>query len=291
MPIWHLTFATSNRFVLFPDRLREAVRMLVDRAGSALLAFCLVDDHGHVGLSAEEARMLCVRRALTLGFRTLSPEVVDLPHVRPVTTRSHLENLYGYCLGQVGHHGLDVDPALWAGSCFPDLVGARCLVVLLPRARQVLPRFDLRDVAYAVQLGHRDIGPLELAAARRLGAFRVWQAAAFAVGAPSEPGHADSASNLARAAATRVAADAGIAREELLEAMQCTSRTWYRLRGTPPDPTHARAVLVRLACEELAASRRLVAPAKAPPRFRREGGRAIEPDPTRSLANARGAGR
>lgn len=113
------------------------------------MLFCIVDDHLHVVLLCEAQQAGVLSRELLLALRPLTGPNLAPAFVRPVEGRGHLEWLVRYVLEQPTKHGLPGHPALWPGSCFPDLVGARRLPGLSLRLRlsEALPRFRLRTRA------------------------------------------------------------------------------------------------------------------------------------------------
>jgi hypothetical protein len=170
MELGWLTIASDGRQVLFPseEARRAAVRVLARVVGPAALLFRVVDDHLHVVVGWERARVGWLSRALVLGLRPLAAAPVEGARVRPVESRAHLESLVGYVLSQTSHHGLAEHPALWTGSCFRDLVGARWLPPLAGRERLSahLPRLPPSALQRAVGLSGRAVEPADDAALR-----------------------------------------------------------------------------------------------------------------------------
>jgi REP element-mobilizing transposase RayT len=127
MNIWHLTYASDGRNPLFPDEVacRKAVRVLGRVAGTSTVLFSIVDDHLHLVLWCDRQRRGRLARALVQALRQVAPVPVESARVRAVENRSHMKWLVDYVLSQTIHHGIPSHPALWSGSCFPDLIGAR----------------------------------------------------------------------------------------------------------------------------------------------------------------------
>ena len=65
--------------------------------------------------------------SLALGLQPLAAAPMAPAHVSPVNDRGHLASLVRYVLDQTTHHELQnvAHPALWRGSSFADIVGAR----------------------------------------------------------------------------------------------------------------------------------------------------------------------
>jgi len=129
MTYWHITIASENRMPLFPSeaRRRQAVRAVVRVGSDCLVLFCIVDDHVHVLVVCAEERVGRVRAGLFSSLKPLTEAPLALPHAKPVRNRDHLQWLVQYFLTQPDHHGLCEELALYSGSCYLDLVGARRL--------------------------------------------------------------------------------------------------------------------------------------------------------------------
>ena len=142
MEIWHLRLSSDGRHPLFPSEQerRAAVRVIVARAGLWLVVFGIVDDHVHLILVSDRKRAAKVARAVKLGLRSISVMPFEPPYLELVKTRPHLLRLAAYVIEQPRKHGLDVHPALWSGSCFADIVGARHIEGLGLRWPDVLLR-------------------------------------------------------------------------------------------------------------------------------------------------------
>ena len=254
MDLWHLTVASEGRQVLFPSEegRRAAVRVLARVAGAEALLFCVVDDHLHLVVASERARIGWLGRALVLGLRPIAAAAVEGARVRPVESRSHLESLVGYVLSQTGHHGLTEHPALWTGSCFQDLVGARWLPPLRVRERLAadLPRLSRDAVHQAVGLSGRPFVAADDAALRRGGAGRLVAAAAAALALP--PGFAGKGAPLvlARRAVAWLGVGCGLTSGDLGFALGVTPRAIRSLLAAAPPDELLRAVRRRHALVE-----------------------------------------
>lgn len=248
----HLTFATEGRHVLFADEAsrRAAVRALTRVRGVRILLFCVVDDHVHVVFWARPSRQGALKKAF---HNVLAPvaQVRVLPgRLRRVNGRSHLWWLVRYLLAQVVKHGLSAHPALWCGSCFLDLIGARWLPSLVLHITDALPRLTRGEVLAAVGLD-RMPRPLEDAEIRGLGARRLVAAAAAA--ACAEPALRGNRQEVvqARRAAVRLGVAAGMTVSELAWALGASTRTVQRLKHADVEEALIEAVRVRLALEEV----------------------------------------
>ena len=221
MAVWHLTFAADGRNPLFLDegcRL-TAVRRLAAVAGPRVVLFCLVDEHVHVVLTGERVEVGRMARSVLLALRPWAAVSIDPARIRLVAGRAHLRRLVRYVLDQPRHHDLPGHPALWSGSCFVDLVGARVVPNLDLRIREVLPRFRLREAHEAVGLPPTRLVPLQGTTVRRLGAFRLSQAAAASLCVEHPLRGKTAPVTLARAAMCQIAREAGIATTEVTDVL------------------------------------------------------------------------
>jgi hypothetical protein len=258
MTCWHLTYPADGRFPLFPDESsrRRAVRALARVAGQKMVLFCIVDEHVHVVLlttGKKEASRLGV--GILFALRPLASTHMEPPYPRPVTTRSHLNWLLRYVLTQPTHHGLQVSPVLWSGSCFQDLSGARVLDGLKLRIAEAIPRLQSREVLSIVGLpAGQELRPATNTELREAGAARVVAAVASALGVGPELAGNTPAIVRARRAAIAVCDQAGIARTEACWALGLSPRTARNLATKPGDPAASRAARVRLRLELVATS-------------------------------------
>lgn len=222
------------------------------------MLFALVDDHAHIVVMVEPQRLRRVQGALSKVLNHRSAVPFAAPYVLPVTTRTHMVSLVGYCLTQFGHHGLPDDPATATGSCFPDLIGARRIPGLTLRIATALPRFRLREAYEAVGLAAA-VMPADDAAARGLGPARLVDllAQTFAV----DPGFASNATAVvkARRVGARLAIDVGMRPRDISGPLGVTAIAAARLAARPVDLADLRAVRMRVALDIAAAN-----PSRAP---------------------------
>ena len=252
MPIHHLTLAADGRQALFPSEAerRLAVRTLARVGGASIVLFSVVDEHVHVVANLEPEGEGRLARALLLALRPLTSVSLDPARVRPVEGRSHLERLVRYVLQQPVHHGIPTHPALWTGSCFPDLVGARILPGFQATLAEFLPRLPQAALFGAVGLSVTDGRPTPTDTLRHLGATRIRDAATavLAVG-PDLEGRADDVVAV-QAATCLLAQEAGIARREVASAIGVPLRTAQRRVHHVVPAEILDAVRVHLALEE-----------------------------------------
>lgn len=251
MEFFHLTFASEGRMPLFTTESQRCagLRALARSARGKLVLFCIVDEHVHVVLAVENrAEAGHVGRALRRSLRNAAGVALGPAFIRPIKTRSHAEWLARtYIVAQPKKHGLPGHPALYSGSCFQDLVGARHLLEL--RITDLMPRFDIRDVLGTVGLPRSPIAPLEPDAIRRLGVGRIVDASMSVLGLAEITGRSRP-NVLARRLAVHVSDDAGIARPEIAHTLELGARAVRKIAALDTDAELSRAVSIRLALEE-----------------------------------------
>jgi hypothetical protein len=211
--------------------------------------FCIVDEHVHVVLAVESrAEAGHLGRALRRSLQNAAGVALGPAFIRPIKTRGHAEWLARtYIVAQPKKHGLPDHPALYSGSCFQDLVGARRLLDL--RIRDLMPRFDIGDVLATVGLPRRRIEPLEADSIRRLGVGRVADASRTVLGLVDLTGRSQP-TVIARRVAVQLSDEIGIARSEIGHVLKLRPRAVRNTAGLETDPAWARAVSIRLALEE-----------------------------------------
>ena len=125
-------------------------------AGEATVLFCIVDDHVHIVLACDRARAGLISRSLSMALAPLARGIaLASARIKPVEGRRHLETLGEYVTLNPRKHGVAA-PALWSGSCFQDLVGARVLPGFTPRLlASLLPRFRMRTLYLAREAAAR----------------------------------------------------------------------------------------------------------------------------------------
>jgi hypothetical protein len=252
MALWHLTLASDGRLPLFPSEAerRHGLLALARVALHELVLFCIVDDHLHAVLTAALERIGHLRSALSraLGLSGSS--------VKQVESRSHMQWLVRYLVTQPAHHKQCDHPALWTGSCFQDLVGARVLGGLRLRIADALPRLRLEELCEMAGLGWRVPAPVDDHAVRAAGAPRLALAAAAAVCAPPGLAGHTAPENRARTLVAVLGSRAGIGVGDLAWATQLTPNGLRRHLWREIDERESRAVRMRLALEAAVEARR-----------------------------------
>jgi hypothetical protein len=249
MEPYHATIATTQRVPLCADteHLRALVRVLARRTVGRLLLFSIVDEHGHLVLEAEPKQLGLLLAGLRRSLQPLSCGSLDRFWSRPVEGRRHLERLVVYLLGQVGHHELDAHPALWEGSCFSDLVGARALEGFDgERFEHWLPRWHRGKLLRAVGLDA--LPPADPSALAALSLPRIAEMAKVVCCADPRP---KAPSNVrARRLAACCAREAGYRSAEIASAWGVSTRSVRRALAVGVSREGLRCLHTRLAVEQ-----------------------------------------
>lgn len=249
MQIWHLGLSSEGRHPLFPSERerRAAVGLVVRRAGPYLVTFGIVDDHLHVVVVCDRRTVGKLGRALLLGLRPIARMGFEPPYIKPVSSRAHLTRLVAYTIEQPVKHGLDEHPALWSGSAFADIVGARA--IFRPRVADVLPRFRRAAAWKAAGLLPGGVEPLRTEPLRGIGSDALIAAAAFAANATPALHRRTAEVTRARALAVSLGKEAGIRTRDLTDTLEVTRESIRKLSQRPPDAEGRAAVLLRLGIE------------------------------------------
>jgi hypothetical protein len=251
MPLYQLRFSSDGRLPLFPDerRLRIAVRRLVKVTRGRLAMFGFVKDHGHPAVIASTHRIGTLRGTLRRSLESVAAQPLEKVWKGRVKDRSHALSLLRYLLNQPLHHGIPAHPALWSGSCFLDLAGARIIDGLELRLSEVVSLSQEELMAMAGLPGGQ-IRPASDAEIRALGATRLTAAASAAFAADPELRGNDAPSVRARRVAACLARQAMVPTSEVAWAFGCSRGGAYALSNAPIEPTWEAAVRIRLGLEE-----------------------------------------
>lgn len=252
MRTWHLTFNDPDRNTLFHGEreLRLAVRTIHRIARERLVLFSIADDHVHIVLEASASKLGRLCRSLLISLRHIS-EIPILPaYVRAVRGQPHLQNLVFYHLRQPTKHGLPSHPALWTGSCFQDLAGARRLADLPSRLQGLLPRFRLSVLLPELGVPPEALEPASSDLIQRVGVKGLAEAASSAFCVPPDLEGITRAVVQARTAVVQLGRWAGIPVQDLSQGLGVSRRSVFRCYTPPMSPEYLRAVALRVSLEE-----------------------------------------
>jgi hypothetical protein len=252
MPVWQLVFSSSRRAALLPDegQRREAVRTLVKATGPQLALFSLVHEHKHAMVRKEEKEIKPFGGKVQRALNAVVEEPLGEPWIERVEGKKHLAHLLRYYLTQPSHHEVGLHDALWTGSCFLDLVGARIIDGLRLAIWDLLPGVPRSVVYKHVGLPAEGIEPVIPEQVRVLGAVRLVAAASAAFAADPLLRGQSRLVLRARAAAVHLGRLAEIPPKELRWALKVSEHVYYDAIRQPVDEVGLVAVRRRLALEE-----------------------------------------
>jgi hypothetical protein len=254
MNVWHIRFSSEERFVLFPDEQtrRAALRRLVKIAGNVMVLFCIVDEHIHEIVTCDHKRAGRIRQATHRSLQPMTSVKLEPSYIKEVENRRHLELLVRYVLTQVEHHALsNAHPALWSGSCFLDMIGARVLENLHLQLNRLLPRFKLRQAYSYVGLPQQEIRPLNNQGIRARGIGDLIGASSSVLAAdPSLAGKMQPVVR-ARRAVVHLANQVGFSRADVGWALQISRRGIRSILQKQESESMLHAIRLHLALEAI----------------------------------------
>ncbi len=249
MEIWHLRFSSDGRHPLFPEETarRAAVLLIVSRAAPWLVVFGMADDHAHVVVACSRAQAGKVSRSIVMGLRPIAGIRFEPPYIKPVEDRAHLKRLVEYCIEQPVKHGLAVHPAVWSGSCFSDVVGARFIEEGALCLSEALPRYRPWEAWVASGLNGAGIRPITDAQIVGMGLDALRDAASFAVCAnPLMTGRTPRESQ-ARSIVVVLGRRAGFQSRDIAVGLGVTTEAVRKLGKRTVDDRALKATLLRMA--------------------------------------------
>jgi len=255
MEIHHivLTSERESRLALLKDE--EAYRLALHKLGrvfkGTLALFALIAEHLHMVSICSRVCAGRLARAAALSLRPIVSTPLAPSYIKPVESRGHMRWLLKYELDQPAKHGMPGPPALWSGSCLPDLVGARQIPGLSLCIRQAIPDFSVGRALGLVGLKAFEVDPAKPAMIRAAGAHRLVAAAAAALGAMPTLEGTESAANLARRAVGKLAKLVGISLGEVSCALDIDGHSVRRARKRPVDDETLDTIARRLILEDL----------------------------------------
>jgi hypothetical protein len=274
--LWQLRISSRYRLPLFPTDVsqRLAVRQLARAASGRLVLFGLVHEHGHPVVFCADEKIGLLKRSVRVSLRRVAAQPIEEVWAEPVNGRNHMRSLLRYVLEQPARHGLPDHPALWSGSCFLDLVGARHLPELSLRLAEALPGVQLSELHEMVGLPPRPVAAASDDAIRDLGAIRLFEAVGAALALAPPFNSLVPRKVAARRLVVQLGRRAGLTWAEIRRVLPVSHAALFRLASSPPaSGALERAVRMRLGLEELVkqgtAAKTSRHPASAPSRDER----------------------
>lgn len=252
MTVWHLGFSSTKRGTLLPDEAqrRAAVRALADVAGDRLALFSLVHTHKHLLVREQERRIKTLGANVRRALSAVTEEPLNEPWIERVDGTSHKEYLVRYILQQPSHHKVGLHDALWTGSCFLDLAGARLVEGLRLCIWDLLPSLPRSVIYKHVGLPTSAAEPATLQQIRVLGAVRLVAAASAAFATDPLLGGRSLLALRSCSHAVQLGRLAEIPNKEMRWALGLPERRFFRMLEQPVDEAGMLAVRRRLTLEE-----------------------------------------
>jgi hypothetical protein len=251
--LFQLRFSSKTRQPLFPDEAhrRTAIQSLAGVMLGRLVCFGFVDDHGHIVAFDTGQHIGRLGGSLQLALEAVAAQPLEEVWHDPVKDRAHLKSLLRYQLNQTFRHGVPCSPALWTGSSFLDVIGARLVEGLELRLFEALPRLVVEDVLSMVGLTAGAIRAAPDGTVRALGVERLKRAAAAAFAVDPELEGNDQPTVNARRVVARLARSARIAVSDVMWVLDCSRSGASRMaRHDLADNRWVEAVRRRLTLEE-----------------------------------------
>jgi REP element-mobilizing transposase RayT len=256
--LWHLTFSSANQYPLVPDETlrRKVVHKLVKKSGQEMVLYCVVDNHIHLVVACDRKRVGAIKMALHKSLGALVVQEMLPAHLRSVGSQSHLRWLVRYLLLQVIHHELEEHPALWSGSCFQDLVGARYIkgaINLRQRLEAHLPRYHWKNYYEIIGLPLQEIEPASIVEVQNSGFSRLVEAASVSLATePSLKGKFEQAI-LAKRSVAQIGKVVGFSIAQMARTLKAPERTIRHMCAQPVEKDAKAAICTRLALENTVA--------------------------------------
>jgi hypothetical protein len=257
MEIVHITLTAmrDSRLPLFPteEAYLDALHRIGAVCGGCLALFALLAEHLHLVALLSRARAGHLARGVLLTLRPIVATPLAPSYIKPVTTRAHMRWLLKYMLEQPREHGMSGHPALWVGSCLPDLVGARAVPGLDLCIERAMPDFSQAAATSLVGLSAGRIEAADHAVLRAVGAMGLRDATAASLAVPSALDGATPADILGRRAFAQLAKRVGLHRSEVVNALGINPKSMWRLARPPVEQKLLDAIARRVTLEQLVA--------------------------------------
>jgi hypothetical protein len=259
MEIVHVTLTADreSRLPLFPEEraYRLALRKLGAVAAGCLALFAVVAEHMHLVALLSRAAAGRLAQRLLLALRPIVATPLAASHIRLVETRAHMRWLLRYLLEQPKAHGMPAHPALWVGSCLPDLVGARVIEGLSLCVSRALPEYTDAVALRIAGLPGSRVPPADRAALASRGAAGLCRATAASLAAHPALATCPGA-RLGRRVFGQLASLAAVPPAEVARVLGRSPDTTWRLRKETVESTAVDAAARWVALERLVEQQR-----------------------------------
>lgn len=255
MDLFHITLTAQreNRLPLFVDEPHylEALRRLGAVCGGCLALFALIAEHLHLVALLSRVMAGYLARTAVLTLRPIVATAFAPSYIKPVASRSHMRWLLRYLLEQPTKHRMSGHPALWVGSCFPELVGVRRISGLELCIQRALPGYQPATAMSIVGLPGTGLELADASSLRAAGAVRLRNATAAVLGTAPELAGTTTIASRGRRAFAQLASRVGIHRCEIVAALQIGSKAFWRLARPVVDRDLLATIARRVALEDL----------------------------------------
>ncbi|MBT3220857.1 MAG: hypothetical protein HN348_17370 [Proteobacteria bacterium] len=242
MHSYQVTLSRKGRPTLFvtSEDLTWAVATIVRTTHGKSPLFSIVDEHVHVVIPGDAFAVGRMCSGLVRAFNHKLGYKLNKAHISLVNGGDHLDTLIAYYLRQPAKHDLNTGhPALWPGSCFMDLIGARCLSGFDRHLiHRHLPR--LRTERFTRVIGLPPIIPATDQELKLAGLTQLAQGAKAATDGKSEQ------QRRGRVAIAQLAKHLGFRNLDIAEVLQTHPRTIGKLASAPAEPRLVQAIRLQI---------------------------------------------
>lgn len=246
--LWHLIFTTFDRHRLFtlPEEYNRSILSFSRIAGKDIILFNFVDDHIHLVIKCSNRQVSVYSRSMLLSLKSITKAPLVPAKVLEVENRTHMQRLVPYILSQTCHHGLENHPAIWLGSCFQDIIGARKIECLHLKLNEALPRFHINQALNAVGLSRQKINPFTNDQILNAGLGYLIESSTASVCLPSALDSKSSLATTARKLVCNLGYNAGFTSQVLAKSLNITPRAARRLAKMSIDSSLLESVRLRM---------------------------------------------
>lgn len=249
---YHITISTQSRKPLFlnDNQYHSGLRALA-RVSAELNLFCFADDHVHLLISSAEETISRTAGIFQKVLGKTTSESLNPAHITPVESRIHAQRLLPYIITQPEHHNFKSHKALWRGSCFPDLVGARYISGMKLQVDKLLPRFHISQALQLAGIGVSSLKAADNVEIREAGLSRLKEASIDALAGDRPLEGRDTLTVTARAVISHIALEVGFRPLDIADVLDISRQSVYNLRKIEISKKAVVAVRKRLCLENL----------------------------------------